>query len=62
MKTTKGEALVFSEWSPIDNIYISRRDFFYENLINLNNESTFIPREIKIYKPVKFLDIGDYYE
>lgn len=62
MKNNLDEDLIFTEWTPIDNIYISRRDFYYENLINLDNSDCFIPREIKIYEPIKFFDIGDEYE
>lgn len=62
MKDINGDLLRFSEWAPLDNIYTQRRDFYYEDLINLDNKHSFIPKEIKTYEPIKFLDIGICYD
>lgn len=58
MKTKQNTDIIFSEWSPLDDVFILRRDFLFKEMSKLKN-TPFIPKEIKTYKPVKYLEVGD---
>lgn len=63
------EPIVFSEWSPIQNFLLKRRDFAFHELVSQASmrecplfsdlgEKAFIPEPVKEYPPAHFLEIG----
>lgn len=61
MKDNNGEFIIFSEWSPLNDLYIKRTEYLFSELID-SDKDFFIPKELKEYKPIKYFDIGDIYE
>jgi hypothetical protein len=61
------QPIVFSEWSPVNGGQIKRRDFTFQELIDCApleglfsdlGEEAFIPRHIRDYPPVHFLELA----
>ncbi len=62
--------IIFSEWSLVNGSKIKRRDFTFQELLNCApiegpnlfsalGEDVFIPRPLKEYPPVHFLELGE---
>lgn len=69
LRQNNGDAIVFSEWKPINRYLIQRRDYDYSQLIHKASEhelplfsdlgdSAYIPKPIKIYPAKHFLEIA----
>lgn len=76
-KNKNGEPIQFSQWTAVNNIKIKRQDFqfidlaefdpdtpslFSQKIINEKGEVVFLPKSIREYPPVNFLNIKDYDE
>lgn len=70
LKDKTNEYIVFSEWKPINKYLIKRREYRYFDLINTSShremliyanldEQSYIPKPIKEYSAIHFLEIGD---
>lgn len=65
------QPIIFSEWSPINGSLIKRRDFSFGELMSkanlrdekdltiFENEDTVIPKPIKEYLPIHFLELAN---
>lgn len=67
LKTAEGNDIIFTEWQFVNTSQIKRRDFVYEDLVQLNGlplfsdegEQALIPTPIKDYPPIHFLELGN---
>lgn len=62
------QPIVFSEWKPINNNLIKRKDFMFQFLVEQsfqltmfdeNNNAQYFDKEIQDYKPIHFLTLGE---